>query len=264
MTKNGQGASTIQKALDALLLFKQKPKWTFGELQAELGYNKSTLSRILAVLVSNHFLSKIKPSRYELGLNLFLLGRSVEPEQRLRRAALPEMEALSRKVGLTVHLGILEAAQVVIIAKAEPQTRMQMISRVGAVVPAHCTGQGKTLLAHSSPELVQNIIDTHGLTRFTPNTICTANHLRQELDRIRERGYAVDHSEHERHLICAGIPIQNREAGILAALSITGTVVDFPDEQSLEPVLVQLKETRAKIMAAMGHPEPGGAQAAES
>ena len=246
-------SSTIQKALDILMLFRQKSEWTFADLQAELEFNKSTLSRILAVLRKNRFIKKNLNSRYELGINLFLLGHSVNYEHLLRIAALPYMQELSYKIGLTTHLGILESNDVIIVAKAEPHNKLQMTSRVGLTVPAHCTAQGKTLLAFSTPERVDSLISNKGLTRFTPNSICTMNHFIDELARIRNQGYAVDQSEHEKHLVCVGVPILDRNGSLVAALSITGTVVDFPDEPSLARVLPKLESSRDEIRIELGY-----------
>ena len=253
MAQTTTGSSTIQKALDVLKLFRYQQVWSFGEIQAELGFNKSTLSRILAVLRTNEFLSKNQLGQYELGSNLFLLGHSVDREQLLKKTAAPHMQQLSREIGHTVQLGILEGNVVVVIAKHEPPTRTPMLSRVGSAVPAHCTALGKTLLAYASQEQVESTINTHGLTRFNANTICTANHLFEELAKIREQGYGLDNSEHERHLVCMGVPVLGRGQELVAALSITGTVVDFPDQDSLDRVLPKLLEARDRIRADLGY-----------
>jgi DNA-binding IclR family transcriptional regulator len=251
--KPAQSSSTIQKALDILMLFRHKPEWSFSGIQAELGFNKSTLSRILAVLRNNQFLAKNQSSGYELGSSMFMLGHMVDREGLVSKTALPHMRELSRKIGLTVQLGIIEGNIVVVLAKAEPPTRTPMLSRVGSAVPAHCTALGKTLLAFSPRDQVESTINTHGLTRFNANTICTANHLYEELARIKEQGYGVDNSEHERHLVCLAVPILDRKGELVAAISITGTVVDFPDQESQQRILPAIRAARDHIRKDMGY-----------
>jgi DNA-binding IclR family transcriptional regulator len=163
------------------------------------------------------------------------------------------MQELSYEIGLTTHLGIIDGTEVIIVAKAEPHIKLRMTSRVGSTVPAHCTAQGKTLLAFSDPKQVESIINIKGLSRFTPNTICTMNHLTDELAQIRTRGYAIDQSEHEKHLVCIGVPILDRDGVVAAALSVTGTVVDFPNDQSLARVLPRLESAKNAIRAEMGY-----------
>ncbi len=245
-------STTIQKGLDVLNLFKDQPRLSFAEIKDRLGLNKSTLFRLLYTLEKNEYLSRNDSGRYSLGLNIFILGNSLTRESVIRRVATPYLRELSQRIGMTVHLGILEGTSVVILQKIDPSNMINMFSRVGIVVPAHCTGQGKTLLAFSPQETVEQVINTHGLTRFTPNTITTANGLFEELRAIRERGYTIDNSEHEKHIKCVAVPILNEQGGIEAALSITGLVVDFPDEESLRRHAGILQEAAQKIRRDLG------------
>lgn len=48
------------------------------------------------------------------------------------------------------------------------------------------------------------------LTRYTVNTILTYEDLKEEIDKVRRRGYAMDHEEQEMGLTCIGAPILDR------------------------------------------------------
>ena len=145
----------------------------------------------------------------------------------------------------------------VIIEKTAPQRNVVMVSRIGGSVPAHCTGQGKTLLAYSPREAVERIVHTYGLERYTPHTIITEDGLFKELQNIRERGYAIDNSEHEKNIRCVAVPILNESGEIEAALSVTGLVLDFQDEGTIENTAKMLKEVRDKIRREMGYMRNG-------
>jgi IclR family transcriptional regulator, KDG regulon repressor len=255
--RTGQGAArylstTVQKALDVLGLFREQSVLPFTEIRARLGLSKSTLFRLLYTLERNEYLSRDENGRYSLGVNVFILGHSLTRESVLRRAATPSLLALSQRLNMTVHLGILEGTTVVILQKIESPSGIKMVSRVGAMVPAHCTGQGKTLLAFSPQEKVEEVVNIHGLTRYTPNTITTANGLFEELAAIRARGYTIDNSEHEKHIRCVAVPILNEQGGIEAALSVTGLVVEFPDEESLRRTADMLRDTAETIRRDLG------------
>ena len=105
-----------------------------------------------------------------------------------------------KRVDEWLHLGILVGTSVVILNKTDPPNRITMFSRVGIAAPAHCSGQGKTLLAFSPRERVEEVMNAHGLKRYTANTITTADGLFEELRRNRERGYMIDDSEHAQHI----------------------------------------------------------------
>ena len=250
-------SSTIQRALDILNLFKEHKRLSFTDLQENLGFNKSTLFRVLSTLCDNRYLRRDEQGRYELGLNVFILGRRISGEHQLRNISLPHMKRCSEEIDLTCHLGILDGLRVVIIEKTTPQRNVVMVSRVGGSVPAHCTGQGKTLLAYSPKETVERIVHAYGLERYTPHTITTEDGLFRELQTIRERGYAIDNSEHEKNIHCVAVPILNESGEIEAALSVTGLSFDFPDEETIEKTAGVLKELRDKISEEMGYTKKG-------
>jgi len=245
---------TIQKGINVLNLFKTHSKLSFTDIQKILSYNKSTLFRILYTLEKNNFLSKDINGRYELGLDIFILGNQISRIGKLKRGSEYYLRELAEESGFTAHIGIIENFQVLIIAKYDPSdSGIQMVSRVGRPVPAHCTGQGKALLAYSSRKIVEKIIKDDGLYRFTSNTITQPNDFFIELEKIRRQGYAIDNSEHERHIHCIALPILNEFNELEAAISITGLVMDFPDKASFTENIRLLQQTRDKIRKKMNY-----------
>lgn len=246
-------ASTIQRAIDVLNLFKERQKLSFTEIQELIRFNKSTLFRVLFTLEQNEYLSRDKHGQYELGIGIYILGNQASRANKLKKVAAPYLSELSQQNNLTVHLGILDRLDVIIIDKYDPLNNVQMTSRIGRAVPAHCTGQGKTLLAYSPKEVVERIINHHGMKRFTLNTITTLDGLFQELGQIRERGYTIDNSEHERHIRCVGVPILNKDGLIEAAISMTGLIMDYPDDETIAKKAKLIRDVRDKIRQAMGY-----------
>ena len=243
---------TVQKAIDILKLFKNHSKLSFTDIQGLLGYNKSTLSRLLKTLEYNKFLHRDKHGRYSVGLEIFVLGNQFSRASHVKRVAAPFLKDLSQKLNHTIHLGILDGTEIVIIDKHNPPNNIALLSRVGSTVPAHCTGQGKTLLAFSSLSLVETVIAKHGLKAFTPNTITTADELFSELTKIRSQGYAIDNSEHERHTRCVAVPLLNcRTKTVEAAISATGLTTEMTDDVSVATAEI-FKEVRDKIAAELG------------
>lgn len=108
-------------------------------------------------------------------------------------------------------------------------------------------------MAFSPREIVERIVNACGLNRFTPNTITTYDSLLIELEQIRKRGYAVDNSEHEKNIKCLGVPILDREGAVVAALSVTGLITDFPNEEVLKQNVRLLFKARDDISREMGY-----------
>lgn len=243
--------STIQRAVDVLNLFKKNEKLSFNEIQELIKFNKSTLFRVLYTLEQNKYLSRDEHGRYELGITIYILGNQASQANKLKKIAAQSLNQLSQRNNATVHLGTLDGLEVVVIDKYDAPHSIKMVSRVGKTIPAHCTAQGKTLLAYSPRELVEQIIGHHGMTRFTPNTINTLEGLFQELEKIRERGYAIDNSEHEKHIRCIGVPILNKQGQIEAAISMTALIMDLPDEETIANKAKIIQNTRDEILRNM-------------
>lgn len=243
---------TVQKALNILNLFRNRQKLSFTTIQRELDLNKSTLFRLLYTLERNKYLVRDENGWYRLGLNIFVLGNSVSRESQIKKAAVPYMQEIARQLNLTVQLGVIEGHSVIILHKIDLPNSIKMFSRVGIAVPAHCTGQGKALLAFSPRQKVNEVIDSHGLKRYTPHTLTTVNELFAELEAIQQRGYAVDNSEHERHIKCVAVPLLNDQKWAEASLSVTGLAVDFDEEGTVERYAALLQEAAEKITRELG------------
>lgn len=246
-------SSTIQRALDILDLFKDHPSLSLTEMQKTLGFNKTTLYRVVSTLHDNKYLRKDGRGNYELGLNVFILGNRISKEYQLINVSTPLMKELSQDLDLTVHLGILDRNNVILIQKTDPNRLIKMVCHIGESLPVHCTSQGKTLLAYSSKETIQKIIDAHGLKRYTAHTICTTEGLLTELEAVRTRGYAIDNAEHEKNIRCVAVPILDETGKIEAALGVAGMVIDFPDEETIRKTADILKDVRDKISKEMGY-----------
>jgi IclR family pca regulon transcriptional regulator len=253
--KKDYHSSTIQRALNILNLFKDHPSMSFSEIRKTLGFHKATLYRVISTLHDNGYLKKDESRRYELGLNVFILGNQILKESPLINVSTPFMNELSQDLGLTGLLGVLNGTNVVIIQKTDPNRLIKMVCHVGGSIPAHCTAQGKVLLAYSSKETTQKVIDVHGLQRYTPHTICTTEAFLAELEAIRTHGYAVDNGEHEKNVRCIGVPILDKIGRIEAALSVTGTIIDLPDGETITKTANILIEVRDRIRKELGYLE---------
>jgi DNA-binding IclR family transcriptional regulator len=96
---------------------------------------------------------------------------------------------------------------------------MQLVSRVGSRIPAHGTGLGKVLLAELSDDALDVLYSGVTLPRFTPNTLTDIGRLKEALQEVRQRGYAVDQEEFALGLPCIAVPILGSQQRVVAALS---------------------------------------------
>jgi IclR family transcriptional regulator, KDG regulon repressor len=193
------------------------------ELSAAMKLHKTTTHRIAQVLESRGLLRRGPDSnRYRLGLHLYDLGCHALDHVNIGDEARPLMTRVAFEVGETVHLALLDRAEVLYIERIEAQRSLTMGSKLGARNPVYCTALGKALLAYSPETEVDQILATCRMEARTRNTITNVLALKRELERIRDRGYAIDDEEIEDGIRCIAAPILNSASGAVAAISISG------------------------------------------
>ncbi|HRP47663.1 MAG TPA: IclR family transcriptional regulator [Trueperaceae bacterium] len=194
----------------------------FTDLLASTGMAKGSLHRQLAVLQEERLVFYDEPTRtYELGIRLLALTYDSDGTHAIRRFAAPSLEALGQETAETVHLAVLDGAEVIYVSKVESTQKVRMYSDVGLRAPVYCTGVGKALLAFRSAGEQQRIIQRIEFQRYTDSTITSAEQFKDELRLIAERGYALDQSEHETDIRCVAAPIIGPRGESVASISIS-------------------------------------------
>ncbi|WP_137875848.1 IclR family transcriptional regulator [Rhodococcus sp. Q] len=197
----------------------------FAELQRRTGLPKATLHRLLTELVAVRLLDR-DDSRYRLGRQLFELGMRASVERGLIEVATPFMEDLYERTHETVHLGVLEDAEVVYVAKIGGHRQASSPSRIGGRMPLHCTAIGKALLAHAPDELRSQVL-SGPLPRRTPRTITAPGMLAKQLDTIVEAGVSFEFEEAAVGIVCVAAPVLDASDRPIAAVSATGPITRF-------------------------------------
>ena len=225
---------TIQKAGELLALYdRNHTEWGVREVAEKLKMAKSSTHDLMSSLAKLGFLNKTEDSRYRLGWRLVTLSEVLLATTELRQEAHPVMEELAAQYQETIHLAVLDDTQAVYVDKLEGRQAVRVeLTSLGARLYAHCSALGKVLLAYSSEEEVQRIIQTAGLPSFTPNTITDEEELGQNLAKIRRQGFAYDMEEILPDLCCVAAPIYNHLGHVIAAISMSIPAYRFRRSQT--------------------------------
>jgi IclR family KDG regulon transcriptional repressor len=236
------GDGTVGKAMDVLdqvAAFGRPVR--FGALLDASPFPKATLYRFLQTLTNQRLLEyDAERQTYTLGVRLVRLAHAAWTQSSLAPIARPHLDALSAKIGLTVHLAQLDNGQVLYVDKRNAAQPIEMFSQAGKVGPAYCTGVGKAMLAFL-PELEQHrVLTQQSYHRFTPHTLADQASLTAELANVVSRGHAYDREEHEPGIICAAVPVLTGGNKVLGGLSITGSTQTITFEK-LDAAVPELK-----------------------
>jgi len=213
----------LDRALTLLECLAQSRRgFSVSELSRRLGLPKSSVHLILRTLERRGYLQRqAAGGRYRFGLKLVALGQQALDGMDLRDEARPVLASLARATGLTVHLGVLEQGEIVVIERIESSAPIRVVSWVGRRLPVHSTAAGKALMAFLPEE-------------DGDRTIATVPELERELARVRQLGYAVCDEEHEPGVRAVGAPILDPQGHAVAAVSVVGTVAQVPREHLQE------------------------------
>ncbi|WP_251341319.1 IclR family transcriptional regulator [Haloplanus halophilus] len=226
------------KATETSLLILETLKDLDGagvtEVATELDIPKSTVHNHLSTLHNARYIIK-KDGKYYVGLRFLEFGEHTRNRKRIYEAARPEIENLAEKTGELANLAVEEHGQGVYLYQSKGQQSVSTDVYAGMRSNLHCTALGKAILSEYPRERVDNILDRHGLPERTKNTITDRDALYEELDEVKERGYAYDIEERLRGLRCVAAPITTNDQ-VYGAISVSGPTNRMQTERFHEEI----------------------------
>lgn len=193
------------------------------EISNLLDLHKSTVHRLLATLLYKGYVIKdIQSNRYRLSLKLYELGSKIVVKMNILKASKPYTEELMNIVNEVVHLVIRDRNDIIYIDKVEADNTISMASTIGRRSPLYCTSVGKAMMAHLTDREIKDIWDGSDIQKLTKHTITNFGVFQEELNSIRDKGYAVDNEENELGVRCIGAAVFNMRGEVEGAISISG------------------------------------------
>ena len=240
---------SVTIALDTLEAFFADTEITLTELAKRVGVAKSTMHRTCGVLVRRGLLERTPEGTYRLGVRLYEFGHLVTTRSTLRAEALPLLVDLRNAIGETVQLGVPSGGDVLYIERVEGLRELRFTTEAGRA-PVHRSSAGKVIAAFR-PEVAASRL-AGGLRPFTGHTIVVPALFLEELQHVRERGYAVSVDEGEIGLSSIGVPVRECLGGaVIAAISTAGptTRVLAGNEQRHVAILLKAAERLTVALA---------------
>ncbi|MCZ7568936.1 MAG: IclR family transcriptional regulator [Ardenticatenaceae bacterium] len=210
------------------------------ELSEKSGYPVSTTHRLLATLSAMGYVEQDPhTNRYHLGIKVLSLQAQAIRQRPLMRLAITYLNRLKQEVNETVNLGILSEKSIVYLESLVPDSSLAFYSPPGTKMPLHCTATGKVLLAYMPALERERLLASLPLPPATPNTITSMMVLRNHLEEIQVRGYAIDDEEYAVGVRCIAAPIVDHRNQVIAGVSVTAPANRLtPDREEIVSSLV--------------------------
>ena len=201
-------SQSLKKGIDTLLFLASRKSAGVTELAEELKVNKSTAFRILDTFLAANMVEKNSETlKYRLGPAILRLSEQYNNSFNIIEATRPVMERLAAEIHESVHLCVLSNNSAVIIEQILSNSRLVVNAKIGNIEPLHCSAVGKCLLSFTSDDNREKMISRLSFDVFTDKTIKNADALYQEIQKVRESGFAVDDEEVSADVKCVAVPV---------------------------------------------------------
>jgi DNA-binding IclR family transcriptional regulator len=246
---------SVSRALRILRCFTDESHLQrVSDISAQLGLTPSLVSRLLATLESEGFVERDEETGlYGLGASIITLAGVALNNNRLRVEALGEMQKVADRLGLGVNLAVLDGDAIFYLAHIDGPQAPRAYTLIGRHNPLHATGMGKVLLAHLPDEERDVYLKQLPLPAYTTRTITDRQVLREEVDRVRAQGWAVEMEELALGRACIAGPIRDQKGSVIAALSISGPLSALRWEQRRDELINAIIEVTDLISMRLGY-----------
>lgn len=250
--KNSYATPALEKGLDVIELLAQRANGlTKSEISRELNRTVSEIFRMLLCLERRGYIAQTDGERYSLTLKLFKLVQEHPPTERLIAEALPVMHQLAHETLQSCHLGIIDGAQVTILAQVNASSSVGFYVKLGSSVELMEASTGYVILAHQDDEhRARTIAEWQRLTSEE-----VPADLQTHLARVKRQGYESRPSYKVRGVMNISFPVFDERGSATGALTVP-YIQHLQASPSIQEVSGMLKKAAAEITAAIGGKTP--------
>lgn len=234
MVENSEFRSlkTVEITCEVLRTIKELDDVTVTELSDEMNMSKGAAYNHLATLRKEGFLVKDN-NKYKLSYIFLPYSEYLKNRSNLYNQGVGIVQNLAEETGESVNIMIEEYGKGIFLYKKVSQKGIASEfyrDQLENTEYLHWTAAGKAILANLPYERVEVIVNTHGLPRATNNSITEREQLRNELEEIRERGFALNDEEQVPGVRAIGAPVILDDQ-VLGALSLSGPISRIDDQK---------------------------------
>ncbi|WP_341360848.1 IclR family transcriptional regulator C-terminal domain-containing protein [Georgenia sp. M64] len=247
--RSPESIRSLERGLGVITVFDaDHPRLGLSEVAARSGLPRAVARRALTTLVELGYAEQ-SGRDYTLRPRLLDLGFLRLADLSLADVARPHLSTLSDRLGASASASVLEAGQIVYIARAATRDLMRVRIRTGTRFPAESTSMGRVLLAARSPEWIEGFVATVRVERRSPYTTTDTDRLRSILALTRRQGYALVDQELEEGLRSLAVPVRDRTGTVVAAVNVATMAEPGGAEAFLRRALPELRATAAAVEA---------------
>ena len=238
-------SSSLARGLAVIKAFdRQAPMLRIADVALRTGLDRAAARRFLLTLLDLGYVGRsddlfyLRPSALDIGFS-YLASLDVH---RVIQPLLNELTAVTRE---TSSFGILDGADIRLLARSANNRMMNITVPLGTRVPAHSASIGRVLLAGLSPERFEAYLAA------MPAPDVNASQFRILIDEVRSSGWATIEKSPGVGFCSIAVPIRDRDGGTIGGVN----VVEYPPRNTprgmVRKYLRLLKAAAQQIEAAL-------------
>lgn len=246
MANNSNSLKSVERSFQILEFIRDNEPVSLTQVSEALDMSKSTIHRHLSTLVSIGYLGQ-EDGQYRVSFEFLSYANRIhlrDPSYPMIKRKVRDLADTSEElIQFTTH----EDGRLVYLFTETGRNGLVSRSDARTFRPLHSTAGGKAILSTWSHSEVEEYIDLHDLKAVTEHTITDPDVLFDELERVRERGYATNREETVEGLGAVSVPIEDQEDGVIGALGISGPINRVGNGEYSQLLLDAKKELELNI-----------------
>ncbi|WP_254274650.1 IclR family transcriptional regulator [Haloarcula marina] len=241
MNTKSNTLQTTERSIEILEYLLESDGSRVSELADAMDIPKSTIHGHLATLEAKEFVIK-RGDIYVLGPELLRMGTYVRSQEEGYVLAGHFTDYIHEKLGFRSAFAVEMGGKATYFHTASGDRMGWAHEKLGNRLYLHNTAIGKAILAELPRQQTEQILDKWGLPAETKYTITDRDELFNELEEVRDQGYATNHEENIRDLHALGVAATDRAGKVIGGFSVNGPKRSFTGQDQESEIANQVSE----------------------
>lgn len=228
-TESRSGVQAVETSITVIEALKEMDGGRVTEIVDRTGLSKGAVYKHLSTLTEHDLVVK-EGNDYHLGFRFLDFGGWLRSRYIGSELIKPQVRELADETNEVAMFAIREKGRIVTLFRENGNRGVFTRTRLGRRLYPNQTASGKAILSRLPDEEVRTVIEQVGLPRATDRTITDEDELFEELETIRDQGYALNREESTDGVVAIAVPLVPDET-VIGACSVTGPRHRMTDER---------------------------------
>lgn len=198
---------------------------TLTALASETKIPLATCASIVYTLEERGYASRTVIGRshfWRATMRLYGMASQLMRKVDLANIAPVEMDELAESLAMPIHIGVLDGASVVYVAKAATTGFVQFDTYPGKMAPFNLTALGKAIVAFLPQDRLDPLLPQMEVGQGPGALGKGVEPFLEQLVQVRKRGFAIEVEEERADFSCVAAPLFGSDDEVVGAVGVTG------------------------------------------